>query len=334
MKILTLRHKDSSVFNYRMMQTLEKRLGAKTRKCLLRKNEKLTIEELAKRYKKLCDVLVIKYIDHEHTLDVIYSMAKMGGFKVAVDIDDNLWQIPLGNIARGDNKTFINRSIMLSESVKSADWVTVATEPLKTILAPLNERIVVLPNLIDPKDWKFKRKKHDKVRIGWVYSQTHTPDIAEVEEALEKIYDKYKDKVEIVIFGIDHDIFNFPTVNIPSVKYTDYPKVFTEAGIDISIAPLLDNDFNRCKSNIKWLESTMAGACFVGSKVYPYEYSVKHGKTGYLASTNGQWYKHLSNLIENPEKRKELQENALKEILENFDINKNNVWEKFYESIQ
>ena len=194
-----------------------------------------------------------------------------------------------------------------------------------------NDNITVLPNFIDTKEWKFKRKKHKKIRIGWVWSPTHIPDIPVVAEALEKIYDEYSDKVEIVIFGRETNLFSFPTTNIKGVRFDEYPKVFTEAGIDISICPLDDNDFNKCKSNIKWLESTMAGACVVASKVYPYEYSIKHGKTGYLASTTGQWVKHLSNLIENEDKRKELQANALREVLDKY--SSGDKWIKFYQSL-
>lgn len=328
-KILGIRHKQSAVFNYRFDRPLGA-LGAKFRKTLLRKNEELPLGDLAKRLKKLGDIWVIKYVDHRHTLDVIYTMRDLVGAKVIVDIDDNVWQIPVGNISRGDIKTFSNRAMMTIESVKAADYVTVATQPLMNILKPLNENIAVLPNLINPDDWVYRRKKHDKVRIGWVYSQTHTPDISVVTEALKTIHETYGDRVEICIFGVTHDIFPFPTTNIPPVLYTDYPKLFTEAGIDISLAPLADNEFNKCKSNIKWLESTMAGAAFIGSKVYPYETSVKQGKTGYVCSSKSQWVKYISWLVENEEKRAELVANAKKEVLGKYNFKTNTEWGDFY----
>lgn len=329
MKLLCLKHKDSSVFKYRFDRPLIEDMGAKYQRTLLRKNEKIKLGDLAERYRKKADAVVIKYIDDQHTLDVLYTMRDVGGFKVIVDVDDNIWQVPAGNIARSNMKKHITRALMMAESVKCADWITVSTEPLKLALKPLNEKIAVLPNYINPEDWKFKRKKHKKVRIGWVWSPTHFPDNAEVEEALKEIS---KQDVEIVIFGTRKNIFDFDTINIPGVPYYDYPRTFMEAGIDISIAPLADNEFNRCKSNIKWLESTMAGASFVGSKVYPYEFSVKNGKTGYLAKGKNQWIKYLSYLIENKEKRKELVKNSRKEVLANYS---NGIkWQQFYASIK
>jgi glycosyltransferase involved in cell wall biosynthesis len=309
-----------------------KEMGVKCQSVLLKKHEKLTIEQLAERYNKKCDILLIKYIDDGHTLDVIYTMRKIGKFKIIIDLDDNLWQIPVGNPAMGTANHHAKRIMALTESVKCADWVTVSTDPLKNALLPLNEKVTVLPNYIDPIEWDFKRKKHKKVRIGWVWSPTHIPDMFVVWDALRTI--SLREDVEIVIFGTEIDVFkDIKTTNIKGVPYWDYPRTFMEEGIDISIAPLEDNDFNKSKSNIKWLESTMAGAAFIGSDVYPYSTSVKDGKTGYIAKNESQWIKKMTNLIENPEKRAEMVKNARKEILEQRprDIKK---WEDFYKYLK
>lgn len=330
-KILALRHKDSVVYQYRVNRPLVDQLGAKVQRTLLRKNDKLTIQELADRYDKKCDVVVIKYIDDRYTLDVLYTMRNTGKFKVVLDLDDNLWQIPVGNLAMGTAQQHANRIMSLTESVKCADHITVSTEPLKTALVGLNPNITVLPNYIDPKDWKFKRKKHKKIRIGWVWSPTHIPDMFVVWDALREI--GKREDVEIVIFGTEIDVFkDIKTTNIKGVDYQEYPRVFMEAGIDISIAPLEDNDFNKCKSNIKWLESTMAGAAFIGSNIYPYEHSVKDGKTGYLAKNTSQWIKKMTNLIENPEYRAKMVENAKKEVLEKYTSGE--CFKEFYSSIK
>ena len=88
--------------------------------------------------------------------------------------------------------------------------------------------------------------------------------------------------------------------------------------LDISVCPLADNQFNRCKSNIKWLESTMSGAAVVASDVYPCAQSIEHGKTGYLAKRTKDWVKCLSDLIENEDKRKQMVKNAQKEVKDNY----------------
>ena len=76
----------------------------------------------------------------------------------------------------------------------------------------------------------------------------------------------------------------------------------------------------------------MAGAAFVGSRVYPYEFSVKEGKTGYLAKGKTQWMKRLNYLIDNPEKRAELVANAKKVVLEKYADN--HEFAEFYGNIR
>jgi len=336
MKILAIRPKESAVYTYRSTRPLS-RLKTTFRKTLLRKNDELTIADLAERFRKIGDIWQIKYIDDFHTLDVLYTMRNTAETKVVVDIDDNIWEMPLGNASitkeKGNYKDHSRRCVNTIESIKAADWVTVSTKPLKGKLKKINSNIVVLPNLIDEKEWKPSKKKNKKVRIGWVFSPTHIPDIKEIEKPLEEIYKKYKDKVEIVIFGSEQDIFKFPTENVKGVLHHEYPKKLCDLNLDISIAPLKDNEFNKCKSNIKWLESSLAGSAFIGSRVYPYDSSIRNGFTGLLAGNYNDWVNELSSLIENEDKRKSIAKEAKKEVIKNYSIHTNDVWQKFYHSI-
>ena len=341
MKILGLLPRKGAVTGYRIVRPLSK-VGGKTMRCfksgfgsLLNKNEEISSEDLAKRFKQKADVFVIKYIEDFNTANILFWIRDKNKAKIVVDIDDNIWQIPEDSIILDtdeDIQSHAKRGLWTIEMVKAADAVTVSTEPLRNLLKKYND-VTVLPNLINPKDWKFKRKKHDKIKIGWIYSHTHYPDVKVIKDALNKIKAKYKDKIEIIIFGSDLQVFDFKPIHHWGVKFSDYPKRLTELSFDISICPLEDNAFNRCKSNIKWMESSLSGASVVASKVYPYEYSIKNGKTGYLASTTGQWVKHLSNLIESKEKREELVKNAKEVILDKYNIEKDKSIKKFYKSL-
>jgi hypothetical protein len=329
MKILAFRNKISAVSNYRLTRPLTL-LGATFRKTLLRKNDKLTLQQLGERLKKIGDIWVMKYVDDFNTLNVIYSMRNAVKSKVVVDIDDNLWAMEPDNASFGSPKAHANRCMMVMESIRSADWVTVSTKPLWEYLKKYNENITVLPNLIDPSEWKWKRETHDKIRIGWVYSPTHFPDIKGVLPYIKKLHRDFGDRIEFVVFGTTCDIFGkVPITKIKGVAHADYPKMLTEAGIDISIAPLKHNDFNRSKSNIKWLESTLSGACFVCSDLDPYN-EVINGKTGFKVKKD--WYKPIARLIEDKELRETLQRNSL-EAIKKYDINTNKDYKIFYECI-
>ena len=342
MKILGLIPKKSAVTTYRVIRPLSK-VGGKTLFCfktgfgsLLKKNEKLSIKELGKRFKEKADVLVIKYIEDFNTANILVTIANQENIKLVVDIDDNIWEIPYGNITiQGKDAldAHVKRGFWMIELLKAAHAVTVSTEPLKEKLKSFNDNITVIPNLIDPKDWKLKPTKHKKIRIGWIYSHTHIPDVKVVKKALNEIHAKYGDRVEIIIFGSDLKVFEFEPIHYWGVKFAEYPKKLTELGLDISICPLEDNEFNKCKSNIKWMESSMAGAAVVASPVYPYKTSIEHGKTGYLAKNTKEWVKYISELVENEEKRQELVKNAQEGVIEKYNHNKDNSVQEFYKSL-
>jgi glycosyltransferase involved in cell wall biosynthesis len=79
---------------------------------------------------------------------------------------------------------------------------------------------------------------------------------------------------------------------------------------DIMVVPLQDNIYNRCKSDIKFLETATATKPGVYSDLRQYHESIEHGITGFLADSPEDWYESLKILIESVKKRKEIGENA------------------------
>ena len=55
----------------------------------------------------------------------------------------------------------------------------------------------------------------------------------------------------------------------PGVPVTSYPTKLASLELDCVVAPLVDNEFNRCKSNIKWLECSAIGVPLFASRIDP-----------------------------------------------------------------
>jgi glycosyltransferase involved in cell wall biosynthesis len=67
---------------------------------------------------------------------------------------------------------------------------------------------------------------------------------------------------------------------------------------DIAIAPLRDTPFNRCKSDVKFLDYCAIGAAGIYSGVPAYQASVRHLETGWLAENNeAAWVEALEKLL-------------------------------------
>jgi len=270
------------------------------------------------------DIWFFKPVDNEGMAVLIDTAKKFTGAKLILDIDDEVFDILPGHPLYDEIKS---KSPRVAHLINIADHLVVTNEYLKKALLQHHPHIAVIPNAIDPKIWEVKKPKKrtdGKIRIGWVASGSHMVDIPVVNKAFEEILKKYP-QVEIHLCGFvanESERNNREFHHPGTMNYETYPQFLADLDLDIAIAPLGDNHFNRCKSNIKWLENSMLKTPMVLSDVRPYSESVENHKTGYLAKSHSQWVKYLSWLIENEEKRKEIGEAAYKEVMDHWTIDK------------
>lgn len=91
---------------------------------------------------------------------------------------------------------------------------------------------------------------------------------------------------------------------------------------DIGLAPLLDEPFNRAKSELHWLEYAMAGAPTVASAFgVPGPYDViRDGTDGLLARSHADWEKHLRNLAASTALRQDLAGRAHERVMTEYTL--------------
>jgi glycosyltransferase involved in cell wall biosynthesis len=91
---------------------------------------------------------------------------------------------------------------------------------------------------------------------------------------------------------------------------------------DIGIAPLLDEPFNRAKSELHWLEYTLAGAPTIATAFAgpgPYDV-IADGRDGLLARTPADWLRHLRVLAASPTLRADLAGRARERVLAEYTL--------------
>ena len=91
---------------------------------------------------------------------------------------------------------------------------------------------------------------------------------------------------------------------------------------DIGLAPLLDEPFNRAKSELHWLEYAMAGAPTIVSGMEgpgPYDV-VRSGVDGLVASSPSDWERHLRSLASSPDLRLEIATRARERVLAEYTV--------------
>jgi hypothetical protein len=93
----------------------------------------------------------------------------------------------------------------------------------------------------------------------------------------------------------------------PMLPYQKYLEVLGTA--HINLLPLLDDEFRRMKSDVKFVESAAHGAVALASPT-AYADSLRHGETGMIFRDPGEFGTHLRELIARPELRNKLRRAA------------------------
>lgn len=98
------------------------------------------------------------------------------------------------------------------------------------------------------------------------------------------------------------------------ISYDEYEKALHTS--DIALLPLLDNEFNRSKSDLKFIECASGGVAVLASPVV-YSEVIKDGENGFIFRNLNEFEEKLKLLIFNREKRREIAENAYDYVLHN-----------------
>lgn len=271
-------------------------------------------------------------IFHRHIssdfIPVVYALKHFnGGAKIVWDLDDNLFEIPKSNPA---HRSFgpVEHNV-LKMYLSWSDFLTCSTNTLATQIIQKYQadpsRVAVLPNLVDLNDWPKEKTRcpNDKIHIVWAGSATHQEDLELILEPVKRILAERNDVKFTFIGMIPNDLLIEDPERVAfyygcEVKY--YARYLAESRPDISLAPVIDHDFNRAKSGIKWMEGTLAGGATIASNLDPYSDVIRHNETGLLVEPDG-WYDAMVGLLDNHDEIERLQTNARRSVAHEYSWN-------------
>ena len=125
----------------------------------------------------------------------------------------------------------------------------------------------VVPNAIPAQAVRPRpARTSGRLRIGFAGGISHSGDLELIRPAMAEI----GDEVEWVFFGMQP---KDPPVRVefhPGVLPQEYQTRLLQLDLDLVLAPLEDNRFNRCKSNLRLIEAGMIGACAIAQYLDPY----------------------------------------------------------------
>ncbi|WP_411269293.1 glycosyltransferase [Phytopseudomonas dryadis] len=215
------------------------------------------------------DVIVLQRQVEDEELE---AMRRMKAFSTAFrvfELDDYLPNLPLKSIHRLHMPKDIVRS--LRRGLSYVDRFVVSTEPLAEAFAGLHGEIRVVRNRLPVGWWaelSSERRVGAKPRVGWAGGVGHTGDLELIVDVIKEL----AGEVEWVFFGMCPDKLR-PYVHEfhGGVPIHQYPALLASLNLDLALAPLEQNLFNDCKSNLRLLEYGVCGFPVICSDVRCYQ---------------------------------------------------------------
>lgn len=232
---------------------------------------------------------------------------------LVLDIDDQLFDIPETHIER---EAYSKLKSELSRMVERASLVTCSTRNIADYLeANFGKACAVIQNGIEPK-W-FTRDAPSNGRTGqreytticYYGTDTHQHDWDMIEPDLMKLCKVHGGKVSVDVVGVfpvRRDVWpsEIKVREVPLQGKLAYPAfcsyMANSLPFDIGLAPLVDNEFNKAKSELKILEISCMGGVPLYSGGFAYD-SVELDQIASFVRVGGNqsWFEALNHCVSN-----------------------------------
>lgn len=311
------------------------------------KDNNETWDSLTKYY----DIIYTSYIDSPEGYINMKVHADKNNCKVVIDLDDDLWEIPKASPVYETYHIGSFPLDVVSKVLEDATYITTTNSHLKYDIINYCKKqpnqIKVLPNFIDLEMYNkanIPEVKRDKIVIGFFGSNTHVVDIMMPEyiNAIERLCKEFPN-VEYRTIGLflphiksklgPQYSFTLGHADVFSWASELWPKMMSEC--DIFTAPLLNTNFSKCKSGIKFLEVSCGSKPGVYQNIRQYqEFYRQDSEALLLAETEYEWYRELKKLIEDEQLRKDIGKRAY-ELVKNKHQMKDgvNLYAEYFKSI-
>lgn len=201
-------------------------------------------------------------------------------YKMIGELDDYIFEYP--EYHPGYEHNTIKQLRTLYVNLSKMDEITVSTDNLKNELIELGltNKITVIKNYLpkhlyetDVKRYRLQEIK--KPKIAFTGSNFHYNNEKKLEgdfnDNIKEFILDNNETYDFLFFG-DYPYFVKDLVDegkitiVPFTNPVEYAANLRKYRIDFVIAPLAENVFNSCKSDLRYLESAAIGALFIGSK--------------------------------------------------------------------
>lgn len=255
------------------------------------------------------DVIVLPFL-HDWDFFSVIEQRRAAGRVTVFEANDYFYDVqPWNPVAR----QWLDRAVQeeYRHYLAAADAVQTSTEELARRWRPLARRVAVFANQLTEVP-PLMPPPERPLTVGWGGSPGHFADWYHVAPVLQKWLDAHPD-VHLAV--MTHE-FAKPFFRMPAGRYHFTPFGSLAAylaflpRLDIGLAPLLPTDYNRGRSDVKFLEYAAHGVAGIYADLEPYRGSVVPGETGLLYRSEQELLQCLDQLAVDAALRNRVRANA------------------------
>ena len=215
---------------------------------------------------------------------------------------------------------------LIERFARAADLVTVSTPALATRMSRYSSSVGVIRNAVVPEWYEPSTPESGPRSLSFLYygDGARLRDYAICRDAVDGVADTTGGR-RIWLGSNSADV---QAAVDEAHSYNPDVKGFIRGLVDarpaIGLAPVGQDAYSRCHSELHWLEYSLAGAATVASRVMgggPYD-MIRDGVDGLLARNKAEWRDKLRRLSASPQMREDLAGRARERVLAEYDVRK------------
>jgi glycosyltransferase involved in cell wall biosynthesis len=206
-------------------------------------------------------------------------------------------------------------------TVRAADLVIAGNDFLAAQAAQFTTpaRVHVIPTCVDPARYLMAAHsgQGEGVRLVWVGSSSTLQGLEAIRPLLETLGQSIPGLQLKLICDRFLELTHLPVVPCTWSETTEAAEI---AAGDIGISWIPDDDWSRGKCGLKILQYMAAGLPVVANPVGVHPEMVRHGETGFLASTPQDWTEAVRTLAHDPALRRRLGEAGRRRVERDYSV--------------
>lgn len=247
----------------------------------------------------------------------VYELAQQLGIPMIYVLDDNILAAPEGsdtqrryqNPKQREHYEWLLRTVnqVRAHSPLLRDLIRETYNPnVRLVWAPIDWSLVPpeLPELSQkPVEIVYAAQRESGMKL-----------FALIQDDLHQLLQKHGDQIRLHFLGYNPREFRrYPQAVFQPFEadYASYFSKFTHFGYAIGLAPMLDDAFHQCKTNVKFRDYAAAGAAGIYTDCTLYRDGVTHEQTGlFVSGEAGSWRAAVERLLDDPALLQSIRQNA------------------------